>query len=283
MDEYKVLKVKFDTDIKSAHHLFYKKYKPNRNDDLDKLISSQAFESNTDLAKRTLFANGLPAYMNPQAVKSVFSIFGAIDNVQIFSKVQASPFGNARKSEKKMAKSYFSNDDSKLPGFKVAYITFCQEGSVIKALAKPVEEERVISGEKQPIAVGFKKWIDDYKSKFIDEKKMKKEIDAYMQLYDIEQTKLEEEVMEKTNQPDEDGWITVTNKSRKANLAMTERNISKLKSKQKKRSEKMSLLNFYNFQAKDTKKEYIINLRKRFEEDKKQIEEMKTNRKFKPF
>ena len=45
--------------------------------------------------------------------------------------------------------------------------------------------------------------------------------------------------IEKTNVPDEDGWITVTSKSRKANKALTERNIQKLKLKQKKKTEKM--------------------------------------------
>ena len=45
--------------------------------------------------------------------------------------------------------------------------------------------------------------------------------------------------IEKTNVPDEDGWITVTSKSRKANKALTERNIQKLKLKQKKKTEKI--------------------------------------------
>lgn len=43
-----------------------------------------------------------------------------------------------------------------------------------------------------------------------------------------------------TNQPDEDGWVTVTTKSRKANRgALTERNIHKIKSKQHKKEQKM--------------------------------------------
>ena len=57
-----------------------------------------------------------------------------------------------------------------------------------------------------------------------------------------------------TNQPDEDGWITVTPKSRKANKsALTERNIEKLKMKQKKKQQKMQLVSFYKFQAQNTK------------------------------
>ncbi len=71
---------------------------------------------------------------------------------------------------------------------------------------------------------------------------MKKEIDVFMQGYDIKQKEFEEDEVKKTNQPDEDGWITVTTKSRKANRALTERNILKLKSKQRKKSEKMVTL-----------------------------------------
>jgi hypothetical protein len=76
---------------------------------------------------------------------------------------------------------------------------------------------------------------------------MKKEIDVFMQDYDSEQKKLEEEELNRTNQPDDDGWITVTSKSRKANRALTERNILKLKAKQKKRSEKMVIIDFFRF------------------------------------
>jgi hypothetical protein len=97
----------------------------------------------------------------------------------------------------------------------------------------------------------------------------------------------------------------VTPKSRKANKsALTERNIEKLKMKQKKKQQKMQLVSFYKFQAQNTKNDCncsfffvsdilislnfilvidILQLRKKFEEDKNQIEEMKKQRKFKPF
>ncbi len=98
----------------------------------------------------------------------------------------------------------------------------------------------------------------------------------------------------------------MTPKSRKANKsALTERNIEKLKMKQKKKQQKMQLVSFYKFQAQNTKNDCkcsfflfeiffmrslnfipmkdILQLRKKFEEDKNQIEEMKKQRKFKPF
>jgi len=156
MEEYKLIKIQFDPSIKSAHHLFYKKYKPNRNDDLDKLISAQAFQANTDIAQRTLFVTGLPPYMTIQAIKTVFSVFGPIENVHIHNRPQSSPLSQL-KSEKKSSKSYFSeSNDSRIAGFKVAYIVYDQATSVAKALAKPVTEERVVSTSQQPIAVGFK-------------------------------------------------------------------------------------------------------------------------------
>ena len=46
----------------------------------------------------------------------------------------------------------------------------------------------------------------------------------------------------------------MTPKSRKANKsALTERNIEKLKMKQKKKQQKMQLVSFYKFQAQNTK------------------------------
>jgi phage pi2 protein 07 len=41
------------------------------------------------------------------------------------------------------------------------------------------------------------------------------------------------------NQPDEDGWVTVTAKSRKSNRPFTEKNIEKIQKKQKKRKQQM--------------------------------------------
>lgn len=44
---------------------------------------------------------------------------------------------------------------------------------------------------------------------------------------------------EQDDQPDEDGWVTVTAKSRKSNRPFTEKNIEKIQKKQKKRKQQM--------------------------------------------
>lgn len=120
---------------------------------MDKLISNNN-ESNTDLASRTIFVNGLPSYSTIQGVKNVFNIFGNIEQVLIFPHAQQSPFSGL--NDKK--NSYFTTDESKLEGFKVAYVIYNQVGSAEKAINKPVTDERVMSNKQQPIAVGFKSW-----------------------------------------------------------------------------------------------------------------------------
>ncbi len=153
MEEYKVIKIKFDQTSKSSHHLFYKKYKPNRNEDLENLTSTKIFQENADIAQRTLFVDGLPSYMNIQAIKNVFNVFGPIQNIHISKTSQSNPFSQ---TENKTSKSYFSEGhNSELEGFKIAYIVFDQATSIVKALTKPVTEERVVSTSQQPIIVGF--------------------------------------------------------------------------------------------------------------------------------
>ena len=41
-------------------------------------------------------------------------------------------------------------------------------------------------------------------------------------------------------------------------------------------------LNFYQFQIRESKKQKIVELREKFEADKKKVERMKQDRKFKP-
>ena len=68
-----------------------------------------------------------------------------------------------------------------------------------------------------------------------------------MEDYDKSKEKKENEEMDKIEEPDEDGWVTVTSKSRKANaMPMTQRNVDKLKFKQNKKQQKM-VINIFSF------------------------------------
>ena len=43
------------------------------------------------------------------------------------------------------------------------------------------------------------------------------------------------------------------------------------------------LLNFYSFQQREGQREKVAELRRKFEQDKRRVEDMKARRKFKPF
>jgi len=57
----------------------------------------------------------------------------------------------------------------------------------------------------------------------------------------------------------------------------------KAKLKNKKRNKEKELLHFYAYQVRESKKEYVAQLRQKFEEDKQKIALMKSARKFKPY
>lgn len=105
---------------------------------------------------------------------------------------------------------------------------------------------------------------------------------------------------------DNDGWTTVTSGKKRGQFAPTrkESTIGKVLQKEEQRKKKKQLLNFYTFQIRETKKQSKYNyefiylrgknnlrllvpdlaeLRKKFELDKKRLQELKLKRTFKPF
>ncbi len=81
----------------------------------------------------------------------------------------------------------------------------------------------------------------------------------------------ETELRKRLSEPNEEGWVTVTRKR-----PMKPQTFPK-------RKKKKELVNFYCFQQRESQREQIADLRRRFEEDKKRVVEMKAHRKFKPF
>ena len=88
--------------------------------------------------------------------------------------------------------------------------------------------------------------------------------------------------MDEMGQPDDEGWITVTKQDKKKGKKMRDDDKDKDK-KGRRKKKKQHLQNFYAFQVKEDKLNRIQELRKKFEEDKKKIAKMKTERKFRPF
>ncbi|KAJ3280214.1 Ribosomal RNA-processing protein 7 A, partial [Borealophlyctis nickersoniae] len=89
------------------------------------------------------------------------------------------------------------------------------------------------------------------------------------------------------NVPDEDGFVLVTRARGRRNTnadasgatvtAARPEEVKKLKPKKK------ELVDFYRFQMRESKRNQLADLRRKFEEDKKKIAALKANRRFKPY
>lgn len=220
---------------------------------------------------RTLLVMNVPPYVNEECLKFLYDQCGAIERIFFHKK----PKSGIEESESSY--SIFTNKES-ITGYKCSYIVFNKPLALVKALK--CTELGIIPFEIID-PVGVDRFIQDYKSMFIDVKNVKKDIEEYMKYYD--QSFEEEKQKSKEVTVDEDGWITVTKHSKKPKIPRKEGVSEKIMKKQKKALEKQTLLNFYRCQLKQQKEEKLVELRKKFEKDKRRIEIMKQNRKFRPF
>lgn len=227
---------------------------------------------------RTLFVLNVPPYCSEVVIKRLFSQFGNVRSVELRDQPGSSQHPGPKLS------SFFRPSEKQ--GFKVGYIVFENSPSVKAAKSHSPSEPLVVSTGEHPVKTGVKKWIQQYKESFIQTDKLQRSVDSFMEEYDkrkeeeAEQRRKEEE----QQQEDEDGWVKVTRghkgaKARPHSEAANQRTLAK-EIKKKKRKE---LMNFYTWQHRNTQKEHIAELRKKFEEDKQRIALLRAQRKFKPF
>lgn len=221
---------------------------------------------------RTLLVMNVPPYVNDKCLKLLYEDFGAIERIFFHKKPQSGADESEENSD-----SVFSNK-KQIVGYKCAYIVFKKPSALAKAL-KCVELGIIPLDIIDP--VGIDKFISVYKSNFIDIHKVRNEVEQFMTYYD--QSFEEEKQKSKDMTVDEDGWITVTKHSKTPKIPRKEGVSERIIQKQKKALEKQTLLNFYRSQMRQQKEDKLDELRKKFEKDKKRIQLMQQNRKFKPY
>lgn len=202
---------------------------------------------------KTLFSLGWPPYCNDQCIKELFSQAGEVNFVQLQDKVGFDEHSVATVER----------------GFKVAYIVFDSNETVAGALQ--------LGRKRTPLLckvgpTGLAKWCSDYSKSRTTVTSIEAQVTDVMVDYDKRKEDSEKK-KQRLQKPDKDGWITITRKNPKP--------IQGKRHWQKKK--KKELLNFYQFQLRESKRQHIAELRRKFEEDKKKVAEMKSKRKFKPY
>ncbi|XP_070704465.1 ribosomal RNA-processing protein 7 homolog A [Pempheris klunzingeri] len=263
---FTVLPLQFSSDSVAQHKLYVKEHKV------------RAEKSSHRPLDRTLFVLNIPPYCSQDVVKDLFSQFGSVQSVEI----RDHP-GSSQDSGPMLSKLF---KPAEKRGFKVGYIVFQNSSSVAAAKSHPHDVPLVVCTEQRPVRTGVHKWIQQYTQSFIRSDKLQQLVDSFMGGYD----KRKEEEAERQRkeaeqeQEDEEGWVKVTRgpkgakarpHSEKANKRTLQKEIQKKKRKE--------LMNFYTWQHRNTQKEHIAELRKKFEEDKQRIALLRAQRKFRPY
>ncbi|XP_057286767.1 ribosomal RNA-processing protein 7 homolog A [Pezoporus wallicus] len=260
---YTALAVKFGERQRSPHYLLVKEHQLREG------------AGTTHPPHRTLFVLNVPPYCTPDSLSRLFNRCGHVQSVDMCDKP-----GPGEKKEKLNSKFF---NCKTVTGFRVAYVVFKKPAGVQAAKALSKEGPLLISAESHPVKTGIRKWIASYAASVVDQEELKAEVDAYMQDYDKKIEEEEAKAAKEEGVPDEEGWVKVTRRGRKPGLPRTEAANLRLLEREKQKRARKELLNFYAWQHRETKREHIAQLRKKFEEDKQRIALMRAQRKFRPY
>ncbi|KAI2627321.1 ribosomal RNA-processing protein 7-domain-containing protein [Hypomontagnella submonticulosa] len=108
-------------------------------------------------------------------------------------------------------------------------------------------------------------------------------MDTYFTVFNRKEKEADQLAKRLRNEPDEDGFVTVTRGGRAAPARRDEAEEAKQKMLEKQQKKKDEMTDFYRFQMREKKKAEQVEILKRFEEDKKRVQAMKEKRgKFRP-
>lgn len=118
--------------------------------------------------------------------------------------------------------------------------------------------------------------LSNYNKSIVNVSELKNKVRKSLQSYEKKESESKKRG-KAPKEPDEDGWITVRHKKGRdptKTIAMKERNKKKIKKNKK-------VLNFYAFEIRESKLKRHQELLEKFEEDKKRLAKMRSQRKFK--
>uniref|UniRef100_A0A672NEC4 Ribosomal RNA-processing protein 7 homolog A-like n=1 Tax=Sinocyclocheilus grahami TaxID=75366 RepID=A0A672NEC4_SINGR len=174
----------------------------------------------------------------------------------------------ASESQKHSAVSRYFTDKHR-QCFRVAYIVFKHASGVNAAKRHPENDPLIVSTAERRVRTGIHSEC----------------VCSSLIIHDLSCQEAERQSKEaEQQQEDEEGWVKVTKGSRSVKVRPhSETANERTLQKEKKKKERKELLNFYTWQHRNTQKEHIAELRKKFEEDKQRIAVLRAERKFRPY
>lgn len=151
--------------------------------------------------------------------------------------------------------------------------------SSLKAAAKAARKgTTIVWGESIPTdrapALGLQRYLTHERMRYPDRATLLRTVNEFMTVFGQVAEARKREESKRLAEPDEDGFVTVTH-GPKLNSVAREDELKELVEKQKKAG---GLEDFYRFQSREKRKERQNQLLKRFDEDKRKLQDMKKRR-----
>lgn len=265
----------------SIHYLYLKPHDPKIPD---------------DDARRSLFLVNIPITTTTHSLKHLFTTQlggGRVEAVHFAENATGKPVGEAtssRKRKRMTAEELEAGLDAhSLPKIfdsmihesgATAIVVFVDRPSMdlafkaAKRIAKsgtPLEWSGSLDAGIPPL--GLKRYEHHKHLQYPSRKELLRSVNGFMTAYAQMEEARSRENARKRQMPDEDGFVTVTRGSRgAARLEETKELVEKHKEKSK------GLEDFYRFQMREKRKEEHAEMLKKFEEDKRKVEEMRQRR-----
>lgn len=219
----------------------------------------------------TLFVTGVPAGVSAPSLVAAFSRFGEVRRLAL-----------AR-------------------GGGSCAVAFAEAGSASEALRRArrgsvttLEAEGDPSASApgtEPVrALGLKSWVEEFKARFPGNAALASELDAWTAEHE---RKLAEARAAHLASLREEGWTVVRTRSEKKRVAgeggdkglaegLSAEAAARALGRARERERELQKSDFYRTQAKESRRHELLELRKKFDEDKKKIAEIRAARKFDP-
>lgn len=123
-------------------------------------------------------------------------------------------------------------------GFRCGYVVFGDSQHLDNAIKDKHKTTVVLSTDARPIATGMAKWCAEYRQRWPDPALLHRQTSQYIATYEKRVAEQKAELAQKANEPDEDGWVTVTRGSKKSVATSTLGKKTQLTPKEKRKLKK---------------------------------------------
>ncbi|TQS39140.1 hypothetical protein Golomagni_00339 [Golovinomyces magnicellulatus] len=143
----------------------------------------------------------------------------------------------------------------------------------------PIWGDGITSSSSVPL-LGSARYLSHHKLCFPDPNQLQAIIDAFMVDFSALEKDRHDSEKKLRNIPDADGFVTVTRGGRTgpARIQVVEEKMALLEEREEKKRDEMRKAGFYRFQGRERRKAEAEELVRRFEEDKKKMQELRERR-----